>query len=226
MSIPAKKNNRRDFLGKIISGATAIGIVSIAAPVKLIAEPFMLESNVNDATDWFKKLKGKKHKMVVDGTAIHDGQALGWTEAFLDTYNELGIPDNELGVIYICRSMGTVLALNDKMWEKYAIGERAKVIDPLTKENSLRNPFYKPKERDEVDTNSVDVLQTRGVMFCVCNHAIEGMAEALAEKLNLKKEDVQKEFKENIFPGIQLVPAGIWALNHAQEMGCTFCNGG
>ncbi|HET6990022.1 MAG TPA: Tat (twin-arginine translocation) pathway signal sequence containing protein [Bacteroidia bacterium] len=219
-------NNRRDFLGTVLAGATAFGISSIVSPVKLNAEPLLLESNVNDAVDWFKKLKGKKHKMVVDGTALHDGQALGWTEAFLDTYNDLGIADTELGVVYICRSMGTVMALNDALWAKYTIGERVKVIDPATKENSLRNLYYKPKEGDDIDTNSVDALQKRGVMFCVCNHALEGMAESLAAKLNLKKEDVQKEFKDAVFPGIQLVPAGIWALNHAQEMGCTFCNGG
>jgi intracellular sulfur oxidation DsrE/DsrF family protein len=52
------------------------------------------------------------------------------------------------------------------------------------------------------------------------------MSEGYAKKLKLKKEDVLKEFMDNLLPGIQLVPSGIWALNHAQELGCKFCFGG
>ena len=44
----------------------------------------------------------------------------------------------------------------------------------------------------------------------------------LAGKMNMKQEDVMNEWKEELIPGIQIVPSGVWALGRAQEHGCKY----
>jgi len=38
----------------------------------------------------------------------------------------------------------------------------------------------------------------------------------------LKAEDARKEWTENVLPGIQIVPSGVWALGRAQEKQCAY----
>ncbi|MBK5286151.1 MAG: hypothetical protein JJE25_12185 [Bacteroidia bacterium] len=43
-----------------------------------------------------------------------------------------------------------------------------------------------------------------------------------AGKMNMKPEDVMKEWTENLIPGIQVVPSGVWAAGRAQEHKCAY----
>ena len=36
----------------------------------------------------------------------------------------------------------------------------------------------------------------------------------------------KKDWISGLLPGIQVVPAGIWAINRAQEHGCSYCFAG
>lgn len=216
------KTERRKFISTVIGGAAAFGLSSVISPVDLKGENSLPTEGVDDAIKWFKQLKGK-HKMVFDMSAHHDGRAIGWALTLLDTYNEMGTPDKDISVVIILRAGGTPIALNDSLWPKYSFGEKIELKDPETKTFAARNLFAKCVKADD---DCIELFQKRGGLVCVCNKALEGMGERLALKLNFKKEDVIKEFKENVLPGIHLVPSGIWALNHAQELGCTFSFGG
>jgi hypothetical protein len=44
----------------------------------------------------------------------------------------------------------------------------------------------------------------------------------VAEKMGLDPKEVKKDWVSGILPGVQVVPAGIWALNRAQEKGCSY----
>jgi intracellular sulfur oxidation DsrE/DsrF family protein len=44
----------------------------------------------------------------------------------------------------------------------------------------------------------------------------------LANMMSTKPEDVMKDFKAALLPGIQVVPSGVWALGRAQEHGCGY----
>ena len=44
--------------------------------------------------------------------------------------------------------------------------------------------------------------------------------------MNLKAEDVKKEWVSGLLPGIQVVPSGVWAIGRAQEKGCAYCFAG
>jgi intracellular sulfur oxidation DsrE/DsrF family protein len=48
----------------------------------------------------------------------------------------------------------------------------------------------------------------------------------VAQSLNLDPREVKKDWVSGLLPGIQAVPAGIWAINRAQEHGCSYCFAG
>lgn len=217
-----KATHRRGFITTVVSTAAAFGISSIVAPFRSQAEIVQPVTSVNDAEKWFHQLKGK-HKMVFDAPKHHDGAAISWALTLMDTYNDLGTPDKDLSILIVLRSGGTPLALADPLWSKYEFGKRIEMKDPETKEFSLKNLYAKCKTEED---DCIELFQKRGGLVCVCNHALTGMSDGIAAQLKLKKEDVLKEFMDNLLPEIQLVPSGIWALNRAQEMGCTFCFGG
>ncbi len=69
----------------------------------------------------------------------------------------------------------------------------------------------------------LDELMKDGVLVGVCDMAITVFSMGVAKKMNLKAEDVKKEWEEGVLPGVQVVPSGVLAINRAQEHGCTYC---
>jgi intracellular sulfur oxidation DsrE/DsrF family protein len=49
---------------------------------------------------------------------------------------------------------------------------------------------------------------------------------AVAKAKNLDPAEVKKDWLSGILPGVKVVPAGIWAVNRAQEQGCSYCFAG
>jgi len=216
-------SHRRGFLGKLLGGAAVFGISSILAPVKANAE--ILSSGttaVNPSEAIFKNLKGK-HKLVYDTIAHRNGSGLSWCQAFLNTNNETGTPDKDLNAVIILRSGGIGMAMPDAIWEKYKLGELYKCEDPATKAPAIKNQFFNVTKDDLIEPlMSIDALQKRGVIFCVCKIAIKGNAERIADLNKLEKTEVEKDMLANVLPGIHVVPSGMWALSRAQENGCGF----
>lgn len=213
---------RRDFITTIVGGAAAFGLSSIVSPLSAAAENTPGATVATEAEKWFHTMKGR-HKMVFDWPKHNDGAALGWALTLMDTYNDMGIPDKELSVVLILRYATTAISIGDPLWAKYGFGKRIDLKDPDTNEFAVRNLFAKcPTEDDDC----IELFQKRGGFVAVCNHALEGSSDSLAESLKADKAAMRKEFMDNLLPGIQRVPSGIWALNRAQELGCTFCFGG
>ena len=217
---------RRRFLGTLAKGAAALGFMSLASPLRLNAEPVLPTENMNESDSWFNKIKGK-HKIVYDATNAHEAMPLAWSWVFLNTNNETGTMDNDLGVVVILRHEAIPLAMKDAMWPKYNFGKVFKLNDPKTKAESTRNYFWNSQEGDLMITDwSIDRLQKRGVQFCVCNMAITVFSGIVGKEMGLKPEDVKKDWLANLQPGIQVVPSGVWAVNRAQEHGCSYCFAG
>ena len=60
-------------------------------------------------------------------------------------------------------------------------------------------------------------------MFCVCDAALTVYSAVTADILKKDAAEVKKDWVSGILPGIQIVPAGVWAVNRAQEHGCSYC---
>jgi intracellular sulfur oxidation DsrE/DsrF family protein len=215
--------HRRGFITTLLGGAAAFSLSSVLAPAKVQAQNAVPSGVGGESEKWFTQLEGKKHKMVFDMTKHNHGACIGWALTLMDTYNDMEIPDKDLSIIIVLRYAGFGFAFGDPLWKKYGFGKRLELKDDETGKMALRNIYGKCKTEDD---DCIELFQKRGGMVAVCGKSIEGSAEGLAKQLKLKKEDVHKEFMDNLLPGIQVVPSGIWALNRSQELGCTFCFGG
>jgi len=232
--------HRRGFIGAIAAGAAALGIASLPFKLQAQQKPEKAPAApMNPADAWFSKLKGK-HRIVFDATKTHEIMPFVWPKVFLLTNAATGSPETDCGVVVILRHEGIPYAFQDKMWEKYKFAElfNAKEIGPAFQAadaataTKTRNPFLntKPGDFQVPGFGAVPIgikdLQASGVMFAVCNAAMTVYANIAAGQVNMKAEEVLKEWTANVIPGIQIVPSGVWAVGRAQEHGCRYCFAG
>jgi len=72
----------------------------------------------------------------------------------------------------------------------------------------------------------INELQESGVLFCVCDMALTVYSGVVAQSLNRDAAEIKKDWVSGLLPGIKVMPAGIWAINRAQEHGCSYCFAG
>jgi hypothetical protein len=223
-------NPRRQFLGAIASGAAVLGLSSIVSPLAAHSEN-NFSTGHDDPDNWFKQIKGK-HRIVFDVPNPNEIYPFAWPRVFLATNAATGTAEKDCSVVVVLRHTAIPYAMEDRLWAKYNFGEVFKANDPKTKKPSTRNPFWKPQQGDfkipgvGVVPIGINELQDSGVLFCVCDMALTVYGSAVAEAMNLDAAEVKKDWVSGILPGIQIMPAGIWAINRAQEKGCSYCFAG
>ena len=104
----------------------------------------------------------------------------------------------------------------DRLWEKYALGERSKIIDPVTMKPAVRNVFM------DDSTMGVKSLQARGTIFWQCNIALTNIAQQLAAPRQLSAAEVRADLLAGLNPGVRLVPSHVMAMGLVQERGVTY----
>lgn len=220
--------NRRNFLGTLATGAAAVGLTTIAPSLNAFAGETHLDHKVyGDPEEIFKKITGK-HRIVFDSTQPHEIYPFAWPRVFLLTNEATGSPNKDCSVMVVLRHTSIGYAMDDKVWAKYNLGKVFEANDPETKAPATRNPFWKPKSGAYKVPGigeiliGVNQLQESGVLFVVCAAAINVYSAAIAQSMNLKHEDVKKDFMDALLPGIQPVPSGVWALGRAQDKGCGY----
>src|SRR5210317_1712748 len=110
-------NSRRKFIGALALGATASTISVLTNPVYGKSK-FEDPVNMNEADEWFKKVKGT-HRIVYDGSTPHDGFPIIWNWAFYLTNNGTGTADNDMTAMTVLRHSALGLALEYRVWKKY-----------------------------------------------------------------------------------------------------------
>ena len=109
------------------------------------------------------------------------------------------------------------LNASDAIWAKYKLGERSKIIDPMTKQPSVRNIFL-----DDGSDISVKAMQARGTIFWQCNVALGNVAQQLATQFKMPVGEVRADLIAGLNPGVKLMPSHVMALALAQERGFTY----
>lgn len=231
-----KNNNvdnqpRRKFLGTIATGVAGIGLSSIISPLSAHAEKNVFFQGTENPEEWFNQIKGK-HRIVFDVPQPNEIFPFAWPRIFLVTNAATGTAEKDCSVVVVLRHTAIGYAMEDRLWSKYNFGEVFKANDPKTQKPSTRNPFWKPKQDDfnipgvGVVPIGINELQASGVLFCVCDMALTVYGGVVAQSLKLDPAEVKKDWVSGLLPGIKLVPAGIWAINRAQEKGCSYCFAG
>ncbi len=158
-----------------------------------------------------------KHKQVFASPRIADGDVLSYMRNSLEAY-ETGFNQGpgSLRVAAVFYGRGVALAVDDAAWTKYAIADMMKKAgESIAHPERGGNPYWHAPEGE----TSLETLAARGAIYMACNNALKGLAKRLAATAAGApgQEDVYADLRAHLIPGAILVPAGVAAINAAQE---------
>jgi hypothetical protein len=208
--------SRRSFMSVLTSlaGVTAIQ----AAGREAVAQAPTASAQTWDLR-WMDELKAR-HKQVFDlgqVDLVADPRPLRFPRNYLDTFRDVYMLEfPEVRTIVGISGRAFPINATDRIWEKYALGERSKIIDPVTMKPAVRNVFMDER------TLGVKSLQARGTIFWQCNIALTGIAQQLAVARQLPAAEVRADLIAGLNPGVRLVPSHVMAMGLVQERGVTY----
>lgn len=132
----------------------------------------------------------------------------------------------KLSTLGVLIGPSVVLALNDAMWTKYGIGKGLGEAIGLADTNiyytatSNLDPSASPDDPNGMYQDwSAQAILKRGGAFFVCHNATSAIAFLFSVKMKIDPKTVLADFEKNLLPGFQMVPAGVAAMQQAQENG-------
>jgi intracellular sulfur oxidation DsrE/DsrF family protein len=229
------KTDRRSFLGRILGAAAAAG-VSIAGTQSAVA----IESG---ADQWIDEVKGT-HRCLFDFPQHKNAMPLLHILNYLNTYSSAyKTGPGQVGAVGTFYSVGgqasIPLAFNDVVWEKYALGVYTGLKDATGKPYT-HNVFNRPTTRDlhllmqaidspmipaladAVPALGIENLQKMGTKFILCANALGIWTLELEARGKGKAQEIDKELRANLLPGVTIVPAMVIAIDKAQEAGIKY----
>jgi intracellular sulfur oxidation DsrE/DsrF family protein len=219
---------RRSFLTRlntVFASLAAMAGVAMAQQ-KPLDKVSQWEPARHDQDDWMDN-KRAKHRVVFDTTV---SEALSDASAFASNFyhanqNDYGIENSDLAVMIVLRHRTAQFGFNDAIWAKYGepIATRAKIEDPKTRQAPKVNLFNVTGGGDSALNKgmTLEALAKLGVQFAVCRLSTRAFAGAIAKATGGKSEEILAELSANLITNARLVPAGIVAVNRAQERGYT-----
>lgn len=231
---PSEVRERRSFLSKIATGAAILSatVFRSESAAAQSSTPASWRPARHAQDDWLDQIPGS-HRFIIDSTSAPGlGSALAFANNFFVANQQgYGLGNADAAVVIVMRHNSTGMAFNDAMWAKYgsAMGEASGGFDdPKTKTKPTANVYNSGSYVGLLPNNGVtiDSLVGRGVHFAVCQMASRRFAGAIAAAHKLDAEAVYKELTSNLVRNSHMVPAGIVAVNRAQERGYAFANAG
>jgi intracellular sulfur oxidation DsrE/DsrF family protein len=231
----AAKTHRRSFLGGMFGAAAAAGL-SLSG-TRAAAEQ---EAGTDD---WIKEVKGT-HRCLFDFPQHNNGMPLLHILNYLNTYStayKAGAGQvGAVGTLYSAGNRASIsLGFNDAIWAKYELGVYTGLKD-ASGEPYTRNVFNRPTEKDlhllmhaidspmipalagAVPALGIESLQKMGTKFILCNNALGIWCLELEARGKGKAQDIDKELRANLLPGVTIVPAMVIAIDKAQEAGIKY----
>jgi intracellular sulfur oxidation DsrE/DsrF family protein len=220
---------RRSFLTRLGAGAAAfgaafsVGDTAARAQGAVQAGPWQPARHAED--DWLEEGRAK-HRFFFDTSEVRGlGHAIFWANNYCTVSRgaNYGLTDADSSVVVCLRHESAPFAFTDAMWAKYgpALSEHAAFVDPKTKQPATVNVFQASGYNDLLSSRGVTLAAIigHGVRFAVCTLATRGIAGQAARVTGGKVDDIFKELTENKIANAHMVPAGIVAVNRAQERG-------
>jgi hypothetical protein len=203
-------NPRRSFFSRIglAAAALSVGGANAFAERASPASPDAWQPARYPKDDWFDQLPGK-HRLFFD-TLTDAGlrEARGFANNYFDgSKSGYGLEQADLAVVICLRHSSTPFAFGDAFWAKYGpiVAETLKLSDPKLAANPHKT--------------ALEALAKRGVHYAVCEMASHRYAGLIARRADADAEAVYKDMAANLVGNGHFVPAGIVAVNRAQEHG-------
>jgi hypothetical protein len=210
------EQSRRSFMSALTSFA---GVAAIQASGTEAAAQAPTASAQTWDLRWMDELKAQ-HKQVFDLGDVDladDPRALRFPRNYLDAFRDVyKVEFPEVRIIVGISGHAFPINASDRLWEKYALGERSKIIDPMTMKPAVRNIFL------DDGTMGVKSLQARGAIFWQCSIALTGIAQQLAAARQASAAEVRADLVAGLNPGVRLVPSHVMAMGLVQERGVTY----
>src|SRR3984957_13276341 len=216
---------RRKFMARMGVGAGIVGtsiVTSPAAGAQGAADGAWRPAR-HSQDDWYDKIPGGQ-RFLFDTSSP---ESMGWSLQFATNYftanqEVYGLKESDLAVVIVARHKSTSFAYNDSIWAKYGkqLSEQSEYLDPKTKEPPKVN-IYGPAG-ETVQAGRMEALIKKGVQFAVCSMSTRGIATRISKANGLETDSVVKEITANLIGNSHMVPAGILAVNRAQERGYSF----
>jgi intracellular sulfur oxidation DsrE/DsrF family protein len=128
--------------------------------------------------------------------------------------------------VVCARHRSTPFAYADAMWAKYGapLAERAGFTDPRSSQAPTSNPFDWSDYGSSLSNNGLRVSTAigLGVHFAVCGMSTRAYAGTVARAMGGEAAAIYDDLASHLVPNAHLVPAGIVAVNRAQERGYSF----
>jgi intracellular sulfur oxidation DsrE/DsrF family protein len=202
---------RRSFLSRFgaVFAATGAAISAQAVGMKAQAPAAAWQPARHGQDDWLSQIPGQ-HRFVFD-TTTPDGFSnalLYASNYFTGNQSGYGLKDEDLALLIVARHNSTQQAYNAAMWTKY------------------RREFAAAAGAAELPdlTERLNALLKRGVHLAVCQMATRRIAGSIAKSTGGNQDRIYDELAANLAANGHLVPAGIVAVNRAQERGYSLAN--
>ncbi|HPI49247.1 MAG TPA: hypothetical protein PLH23_13330 [Hyphomonadaceae bacterium] len=165
--------------------------------------------------------------MVIDSAFPPAGGAalLYANNNFLANKTGYGLEVQDIAIIVVLRHLSTPFAFTDAIWAKYgeALSDIIEFKNPVTKSAPATNLYNSSAAGMSLTNRGVTLssLVEKNVQFAVCGSAMRFLANAIAQRTKGDADAIYKEFAANLVPNSHIAPAGVIAVNRAQEYGYT-----
>ena len=231
----AEDSRRRSFLGRMIGAVAAAGLPWAGTRVAVAQE--------SDPDAWLKEVKGT-HRCLFDFPQHKNGfpqlHILNYLNTYAQAYKATPGQAGAVGTFYGMGAQSSIaLGFNDAMWAKYGFGEYLSLKDaagkPYTR-NVLNRPTKDdlhllmqalqtppiPALADAMPAIGIENLQKMGTKFLLCANALGGWCFELEARGKGRAQDLEKDLRANLLPGVTIVPAMVIAIEKAQESGIKY----
>jgi intracellular sulfur oxidation DsrE/DsrF family protein len=228
---------RRSFLSRLCVGLAAFGAaagsgVATASQSPEPVNPARWQPRRHPQDDWLDRVPGQ-HRLVFDTTMPEGlgGAMLYASNFYLANQNGYSLGNADVAVVIVVRHNSTPFAYNDAMWAKYGavMAQRSSVIDPATGQPPKINIYNSGSAAAASALRSsgitLDGLISKGMHVAVCEMATRRIAGTIAQSTSAANA-VYTELVANLIGNAHMVPAGILAVNRAQERGYAFASVG
>jgi len=210
------------LLGAGWGGGAAVAHAATQASPSTPADTGHWQAARHPADDWLDQLPGK-HRLAFDTmTPDRLEDAIQFAGNFFTANkNGYGLESGDLAVVIVMRHRSAPFAYNDAIWAKYGgtLAKRAEFTDPKTKEAPKVNYFTPSIADSSARARGMAGLIKLGVHFAVCDLSTHAIAGLIARDHGITADAAYKEITTNLIGNGRLVPAGIVAVNRAQERG-------
>ena len=216
---------RRSNFGSVAFATLLFGsalTVVTASVVTLHPKP-AAATTVEPSSRWLDGVKAP-HRQLFDAPAPLDGVPLIHVFNYYETLNKaFNVKDADIDAVLTFYGATTFYGINDEMWAKYNIGEFLGVKNAngqFATANPWRaNPTILGMQLPQA---SIEGLKKRGATFILCNNALGLFSGMLAQKRGLDPKVVHEDMKNNILPGVDLIPGMVVAIEQAHRAGLSY----